>query len=59
MKSYLMSLRFDVWHSIVSGYTNPKTPPIDIDGKNPYHHNAKAMNAILSGLLEKELFKVM
>jgi hypothetical protein len=30
MKSFLLALGFDVWKSVVDGYTAPANPPIDI-----------------------------
>jgi len=59
MQTYLMALGFDIWKSFATGYTSPKTPPTYVVGKNPSEHNAKAMNAILCGLLESEFVKVM
>jgi hypothetical protein len=29
MQTYLMDLGFDIWKSVVTGYTTPKTPPTD------------------------------
>jgi hypothetical protein len=55
MKTYLMSLGFDVWSVVENGYTTPTTPPRDIDGKRLSDNNSKAKNAILYGL-EKSVF---
>jgi hypothetical protein len=43
----------------VTGYTTPKTLPIDNIGNKDSEHNEKAMNSILCGLLELYFFKVM
>jgi hypothetical protein len=59
MCTYLMSLQFDIWKSIVTWYTIPKTPPIDNTGKKASEHNAKATSAILCGLSESKFSKVM
>jgi hypothetical protein len=54
-----MALGFDIWKSVVTGYTTPTTPPIDATGKNPSENNAKSMNVILCGLSESKFVKVM
>lgn len=54
-----MSLGYDVYLSLVNGYTIPSTPPIDFDGKKEFENNAKTMNAILCGLIEAEFIKVI
>lgn len=54
-----MSLGFDVWMSLVNGYTPPSNPPTDTDGKKAFENNAKTMNAILCGLSESVFVKVM
>jgi hypothetical protein len=54
-----MALGFDIWESIVTGYTTPTTSPIDTVRKKSSENNAKAMNAILCGLSESEFVKVM
>ncbi|XP_057821105.2 uncharacterized protein LOC131033831 [Cryptomeria japonica] len=58
IKAYIMSLGFDVWMSIVNGYTLPSQPPTDLDGKRAFESNAKTMNAILCGLSESKFVKV-
>lgn len=47
MQTYLMSLGYDVWSAIENGYTTPKTPPVDTDGKRLNNNNYRAKNAIL------------
>ena len=49
MRTYLMTLEFEIWGTVKNGYTTPKTPPIDTT-RNKL--NAKAMNEILNGLVE-------
>ncbi|XP_059076438.1 uncharacterized protein LOC131875781 [Cryptomeria japonica] len=45
--------------SVKNGYTIPQAPPTDPDAKREYENNAKAKNAILSGLSNTEFVKVM
>lgn len=59
METYLSSLGFDVWMLVKSGYIVPQVPPIDPNAKREYENNAKAKNAILSGLFDIEFVKVM
>lgn len=59
MCTYLMALGFDIWQLVVVGYVVPISPPMDQAGKRACENNAKAMNAILCGLLELEFVKVM
>lgn len=59
METYLSSLSFDVLISVKNGYTIPNAPPADLDAKKEYENNAKAKHAILSGLSDNELVKVM
>jgi hypothetical protein len=54
-----MDLGFDIWKSVVTGYTTPTTPPTDVARKNPSENNAKSMNSILCGLSKSEFVKVM
>jgi hypothetical protein len=49
MRTYLISLGFDIWSAIKNGYTTPLT---DATIKRINDNNAKAMNAILCGLEE-------
>jgi hypothetical protein len=50
-----MVLGFDIWESIVTGYTTPTSAVRE----NPSENNAKSMNAILCGLSEFEFVKLM
>ena len=58
MRTYLMSLGVDVWEVVETGYTKPIVLASK-DDKLEFSFNAKAMNAILSGLSEAEFVKVM
>ena len=53
-----MSLGADVWEVVETGYTKPIVLASK-DDKLEFSFNAKAMNAILSGLSEAEFVKVM
>lgn len=55
----MSSLGFDVWTSVKNGYIVPQVPPTDLDAKREYENNAKAKNAILSGLSDIDFVKVM
>ena len=59
MKSQLISLGFDVWESVVNGYTIPKNPPTDLKERKEGKYNAKYFNSILCALKETEFVKVM
>ena len=57
MRTYIMSLGADVWDVVDTGYE-----PVALasrDDKLEFSFNAKSMNAILSGLAEAEIVKVM
>jgi hypothetical protein len=58
MRTYVMDLGADVWDVVDTGYV--KLVVLDNkDDKLEFSFNAKAMNAILSGLVEEEFLKVM
>ena len=59
MKSYLMSLGFDVWDNVFNGYKIPKNPPIYLIERKVGEYNAKDVNAILGGMSKPEFVKVM
>lgn len=46
MRTYLISLGFDIWKFVVDGYKMPTTPQSDHVGKKARVNNTKAMNAI-------------
>jgi hypothetical protein len=58
MRTYIMSLGADVWDVVDIGYVKPVVLA-NKDDKLEFSFNAKAMNAILSGLAEAEFVKVM
>jgi hypothetical protein len=59
MKNFLLALGFDIWKSIVDGYTAPTTPPTDAAGNKICNDNSRAVNAILGGLTSSICVKVM
>jgi hypothetical protein len=59
METYIMALCFDIWKSIIVGYTSPKTPPTDTTEKKASENDAKAMNVIFCELSESKFVKVM
>ena len=58
MKAYLMSLGVEVWIVVEEKYA-PKETDTKKEAKQNFIANAKAMNALLSGLSESEFIKVM
>jgi hypothetical protein len=50
MKSYMLTLGFDVWQSVVDGYTAPANPPTDTTGNKIFNEKSRVVNAILGGL---------
>ena len=50
MRSYLQSLRADVWAMVEIGYQYPAAVPKDPTEINNYETNAKAVNALLGSL---------
>ena len=59
MRVFLQAQRIDVWQAVVNGYNVPTTLPIDNTRRKIYEGKSKAMNAILSGLVESIFVKVM
>ena len=53
-----MDLGADVWDVVETGYVKPVVLA-NKDDKLEFSFNAKAMNAILSGLVEEEFVKFM
>ena len=51
MRTYIMALGVDVWDVVDTGYVNPIVLASK-DDKLEFSFNAKAMNFILSGLVE-------
>jgi hypothetical protein len=58
MTTYIMDLGPDVWDVVETGYVNLVVLS-NKDEMIEFNFNAKAMNAILSGLAEAEFVKVM
>jgi hypothetical protein len=58
MRTYIMDLGADVWDVVETGYVN-LVVLASKDDKIEFSFNAKAMNSILSGLVEAEFLKVM
>ena len=58
MRTYIMSLGVDVWDVVDTGYVNPVVLA-SRDDKLEFSFNAKAMNSILSDLVEAEFLKEM
>lgn len=59
MQTYLCALGYDIWDSVENGYITPSTPLIDPEDKKLFGCNSKAKNAIMCGLVESELVKIM
>ena len=47
MQAFFMSLRYDVWDSVVNGYKAPNTPPADTIEIRHINNNSMEKNAIL------------
>jgi hypothetical protein len=58
MRTHLMSLGVDVWDVVETGSVKPIVLASK-DDKMEFSFNAKAMNSILSGLVEAKFFKFM
>ena len=61
MSTYLISLGFDIWTSVLDGYAAPKDDrrPSTSNEIEACENNATAMNAILARLNKSEFYKVM
>jgi hypothetical protein len=58
MKTYIQAQGFQVWQSIVDGYTAPTVPPTNDKAVKLDENNSKAKNAILNGLSDTVFTKV-
>jgi hypothetical protein len=58
MKEFMGAMGYDVWNSVVSGYTPPKRPPKSAMKKELKINNKLAMDAILEGLSESMKIKI-
>lgn len=59
MEAYRMSLGVDVWSFLLVDYIVRETPPTNENDKNVYGNNEKAKSAILFGLNQYDLVKVI
>jgi hypothetical protein len=58
MKAYIQAQVFQVWQSIVDGYTAPAVPPTSDKAVKLDENNSKAINALLNGLSDTVFTKV-
>jgi hypothetical protein len=58
MKTYIQAHRFQVWKSIVDGYTVPIVPPTNEKAVKLGENNFKSINALLNGLSDTIFTKV-
>jgi hypothetical protein len=58
MKTYIKARGFQVWQSIVDGYTTPTIPPRNDKEMELSENNSKATNALLNGLSDTVFTKV-
>jgi hypothetical protein len=58
MKTYIQAHGFQVWQSIVDGYTTPTVPPTNDKAVKLGENNSKAKNALLNGLSDTVFTKV-
>jgi hypothetical protein len=59
MRIYLMDFGFDVWISMVNGYTTPTTAPSNVVVKKLCNDNSRVVNAIMGGLANSIFVKVI
>lgn len=59
MQTYLISLGYDIWESITNIYIAPSTPSVDVVAKKLFENDSKSKNAIMCGLVDIKLVKVM
>jgi hypothetical protein len=58
MKAYIEAQGFQVWQSIVDGYTTPAVPPTSDKAVKLGENNSKSINALLNGLSDTVFTKV-
>jgi hypothetical protein len=58
MKTYIQEQGFEIWKSIVDGYTAPAVPPINDKAMKLGQNNSKATNSLLNALGESIFTKV-
>ena len=59
MKCHLMALGYKVWRTVETEYKVSDDVPINEGELSLYEVNSKVLNAILSGLTESVLVKIM
>jgi hypothetical protein len=57
-RTYIQAHGFQVWQSIVDGYTTPAIPPTNDKGVKLDENNSKATNTLLNGLSDTIFTKV-
>jgi hypothetical protein len=58
MKTYIQAQTFEIWKSIVDGYTIPVVPPTNDKVVKLGQNNSKSTNALLNGISEIVFTKV-
>jgi hypothetical protein len=58
MKTYIQAQGFEIWQSIVDGYTTPTVPPTSDKAMKFGQNNSEAKNSLLNGLSETIFTKV-
>jgi hypothetical protein len=58
MRTYIQAQGFQVWQSIVDGYTTPAVPPTNDKVVKLGENNSKATNSLLNGLSDTVFTKV-
>jgi hypothetical protein len=58
MRTYIQAHGFQVWKSIVDGYTTPTVPPTNDKTVKLVENNSKSTNAIFNGLGDMVFTKV-
>ena len=53
MKTYIQAQGFEIWQSIVDGYTVPAVSPTNDKAVKIGQNNSKATNALLNGLVKQ------
>ena len=59
MRTYIHAQGFEIWKSIVDGYTVPTVLPTNDKAVKLSQNNSKATNALLNGLTETIFTKVV
>jgi hypothetical protein len=58
MKTYIQAQGFQVWQSIVDGYTTPVVPPTNGKATKLGENNSNTINALLNALSDMQFTKV-